>query len=45
MGENESQQTINELCETFKNADHDAQVELLAKITEEIEQFISKKRF
>ena len=45
MGENESQQAINELCETFKNADHDAQGELLAKITEEIEQFISKKRF
>lgn len=37
MGENESQQLINELCETFKNADHDAQGELLAKITEEIE--------
>ena len=38
--ENKSQQTIDDVCEKFKNADHEAQARLLAKITDEIEQFI-----
>ena len=37
--ENKSQQTINDVCGEFKNADHEAQARLLAKITDEIEQF------
>ena len=38
--ESKSQQTIDDVCEKFKNADHEAQARLLAKITDEIEQFI-----
>ena len=38
-----SQQAINDLCKKIKNADHEAQAELLVKITEEIEQFIREE--
>ena len=31
---------INDICENFKNVNHGEQAELLAKITDEIEQFI-----
>ena len=41
--ENKSQQTINELCKKLKNAYHEAQSKLLAKITNEIEQFIREE--
>ena len=37
------QQAINDLCKKIKNADHEAQAELLVKITEEIEQFIREE--
>ena len=35
--ENKPQQTINYVCGKFKNADHEAQARLLAKITDGIE--------
>lgn len=38
-----SQQAINDLCKKIKSADHEAQAELLVKITEEIEQFIREE--
>ena len=37
------QQAINDLCKKIKNADHEAQAELLVKITEEIDQFIREE--
>ena len=40
---NKSQQTIDELCEKLKDADHEAQVGLLVKITNEVEQFIREE--
>ena len=41
--ENKSQQTIDDLYEKSKNADHEAQVALLAKITNEIKQLIREE--
>ena len=35
--ENKSQQTINDVCGKFKNADNEAEARLLAKITDGIE--------
>ena len=43
MAENKSQQTINDLRQKFKNADHEAQARLLAKIKEKIDQFIREE--
>lgn len=43
MAENKSQQTINDLRKKFKNADHEAQARLLAKIKEKIDQFIREE--
>ena len=43
MAKNKLQQTINDLCKKIKNADHGAQAELLAKITDEIEQFVREE--
>ena len=40
---NKSQQTIDELREKLKDADHEAQVGLLVKITNEVEQFIREE--
>ena len=36
---NKLQQTIDELCEKLKDADHEAQLGLLVKIANEVEQF------
>ena len=41
--ENKSQQTIDDLYEKSKNADHEAQVALLAKITNEMKQLIREE--
>ena len=41
--ENKSQQTIDDLYQKSKNADHEAQVALLAKITNEIKQLIREE--
>ena len=41
--ENKSQQTIDDLYEKSKNADHEAQVALLAKITNEIKPLIREE--
>ena len=41
--ENKSQQTIDDLYEKSKNADHEAQVALLAKITNEIKLLIREE--
>ena len=41
--EDKSQQTIDNLCKKLKNSDHEVQVALLAKITDEIEQFIREE--
>ena len=40
MAENKSQQTINELCKKLKSEDYEAEAELPANITNEIEQFV-----
>ena len=41
--ENKSQQTIDDLYQKSKNADHEAQVALPAKITNEIKQLIREE--
>ena len=41
--ENKSQQTIDDLYEKSKNAGHEAQVALLAKITNEMKQLIREE--
>ena len=41
--ENKSQQTIDDLYEKSKNADHEAQVALLAKIINEMKQLIREE--
>ena len=43
MAKTKLQQTINDLCKKIKNADHGAQAELLAKVTDENEQFIREE--
>ena len=40
---NKLQQTIDELCEKLKDADQEAQLGLLVKIANEVEQFIREE--